>query len=54
MFSSIPWLSRAGSTISGGLLAKVNYKTASEFSFLIALPVMVGATGLDLLKAGRI
>ncbi len=45
-----PGFSRAGSTISGGLLAKVNYKTASEFSFLIALPVMVGATGLDLLK----
>ena len=49
-----PGFSRAGSTISGGLLAKVNYKTASEFSFLIALPVMVGATGLDLLKAGSI
>ncbi|BCD21371.1 hypothetical protein BC30090_0268 [Bacillus cereus] len=46
-----PGFSRAGSTISGGLLAKVNYKTASEFSFLIALPVMVGATGLDLLKS---
>ena len=28
-----PGFSRAGSTISGGLLAKVNYKTASEFSF---------------------
>ncbi|WP_277996649.1 undecaprenyl-diphosphate phosphatase, partial [Bacillus thuringiensis] len=26
-----PGFSRAGSTISGGLLAKVNYKTASEF-----------------------
>ncbi|MDD1370727.1 undecaprenyl-diphosphate phosphatase UppP, partial [Bacillus sp. MHSD17] len=46
-----PGFSRAGSTISGGLLAKVNYKAASEFSFLIALPVMVGATGLDLLKS---
>lgn len=48
-----PGFSRAGSTISGGLLAKVNYKTASEFSFLIALPVMVGATGLDLLKSWK-
>ncbi len=46
-----PGFSRAGSTISGGLLAKASYKTASEFSFLIALPVMVGATGLDLLKS---
>ncbi|WP_000001431.1 MULTISPECIES: undecaprenyl-diphosphate phosphatase, partial [Bacillus cereus group] len=48
-----PGFSRAGSTISGGLLAKVNYKTASEFSFLIALPVMIGATGLDLLKSWK-
>ena len=42
-----PGFSRAGSTISGGLLAKVNYKTASEFSFLIALPVMIGALSVD-------
>ena len=53
VLSSIPRFSRAGSTISGGLLAKVNYKTASEFSFLIALPVMIGATGLDLLKSWK-
>jgi undecaprenyl-diphosphatase len=46
-----PGFSRAGSTISGGLLTKASYKTASEFSFLIAIPVMVGATGLDLLKS---
>lgn len=46
-----PGFSRAGSTISGGLLARATYKTASEFSFLIALPVMIGATGLDLLKS---
>ncbi|YAR64293.1 undecaprenyl-diphosphate phosphatase [Bacillus cytotoxicus] len=45
-----PGFARAGSTISGGLLAKVNYKTASEFSFLIALPVMIGITGRDVLK----
>ncbi|GAE95280.1 undecaprenyl-diphosphatase [Gracilibacillus boraciitolerans JCM 21714] len=45
-----PGFSRAGSTISGGLLSKASYKASSEFSFLIALPVMVGATGLDLLK----
>lgn len=46
-----PGFSRAGSTISGGLLAKASYRTASEFSFLIALPVMIGATSLDLLKS---
>ncbi|MDN3018979.1 undecaprenyl-diphosphate phosphatase [Paenibacillus sp. BSR1-1] len=46
----IPGFSRAGSTISGGLLAGANHKTAAEFSFLIALPIMVGATGLDFIK----
>ncbi|WP_140159013.1 ABC transporter permease [Bacillus thuringiensis] len=53
LLGNFPGFSRAGSTISGGLLAKVNYKTASEFSFLIALPVMIGATGLDLLKSWK-
>lgn len=47
----IPGFSRAGSTISGGLLAGANHKTAAEFSFLIALPIMVGATGLDFVKS---
>jgi undecaprenyl-diphosphatase len=46
-----PGFSRAGSTISGGLLTRASYTAASEFSFLIALPVMIGATGLDLLKS---
>ncbi|MEH7097376.1 undecaprenyl-diphosphate phosphatase [Neobacillus vireti] len=47
----IPGFSRAGSTISGGLLARANHKTAAEFSFLVALPIMVGATGLDFVKS---
>ena len=47
----IPGFSRAGSTMSGGLLAGANHKTAAEFSFLIALPIMVGATGLDFIKS---
>ncbi|PLS04292.1 undecaprenyl-diphosphate phosphatase [Neobacillus cucumis] len=47
----IPGFSRAGSTISGGLLAGANHKTAAEFSFLVALPIMVGATGLDFIKS---
>ncbi|MFS0781673.1 undecaprenyl-diphosphate phosphatase [Bacillus sp. 1P06AnD] len=50
IFAVLPGFSRAGSTISGGLLVGANPKTAAEFSFLIALPVMIGATGLDLLK----
>lgn len=47
----IPGFSRAGSTISGGLLVGANHRTAAEFSFLVALPIMVGATGLDLIKS---
>lgn len=46
-----PGFSRSGSTISGGLLARASYVAASEFSFLVALPIMVGATGLDLYKS---
>lgn len=47
----IPGFSRAGSTISGGLLARADHKTSAEFSFLVALPIMVGATGLDFVKS---
>lgn len=46
-----PGFSRAGATISGGLLVGANHKTAAEFSFLVALPIMVGATGLDFIKS---
>lgn len=46
-----PGFSRAGSTISGGLISGVNHKAAAEFSFLIALPIMIAATGLDLLDS---
>ncbi|MDR4949691.1 undecaprenyl-diphosphate phosphatase [Neobacillus cucumis] len=47
----IPGFSRSGSTISGGLLAGADHKAAAEFSFLVALPIMVGATGLDFVKS---
>ncbi len=47
----IPGFSRSGSTISGGLLVRANHKTSAEFSFLVALPIMVGATGLDFIKS---
>ena len=47
----IPGFSRAGSTISGGLLVRADHKTSAEFSFLVALPIMVGATGLDFIKS---
>ena len=46
----IPGVSRSASTIIGGLLLGVERKTIVEFSFLLALPTMAAATGLDLLK----
>ena len=46
----VPGVSRAGATILGGLWLGVPRKTIVEFSFLLALPTMAGATGLDLLK----
>jgi undecaprenyl-diphosphatase len=46
-----PGFSRSGSTISGGLLAGCNRRTAAELSFIVAVPVMLAATGYDLLKS---
>jgi undecaprenyl-diphosphatase len=50
-FSLWPGMSRSGSTIVGGLLVKLDYETAATFSFLISVPVMIAATGYDLLKS---
>ncbi len=50
VFALIPGTSRAGSTIIGALLVGVGRKASAEFSFLLALPVMCAASGLDLLK----
>ncbi len=46
----VPGVSRAAATIVGGELLGVNRKTIVEFSFLLAIPTMMAATGLDLLK----
>lgn len=51
-FSMVPGVSRAASTIFGGLLAGFDRKQAAEFSFLLAIPTMFAATGYDLLKTG--
>ncbi len=49
--SIIPGVSRAASTIIGAMILKTNRKTAVEFSFLLAIPTMAAATGLDLFKS---
>jgi len=43
-----PGFSRSGSTISGGLLLGTSQKAAADFTFMISVPVMLGATVLDL------
>ncbi len=46
----IPGISRSGATIVGGLLRGVNHEDSAHFSFLIAIPVIVGATVLEVPK----
>lgn len=48
----IPGVSRSGATIMGALTLGVERRTAAEFSFFLAIPTMLGATALELLKKG--
>jgi undecaprenyl-diphosphatase len=48
--SLIPGVSRAAATIMGGMLTGLNRKTATEFSFYLAIPVIAAASLFDLLK----
>lgn len=49
--SVVPGVSRAAATIIGGLLTGLDRPTATEFSFLLAVPTMMAATGLDIWKS---
>jgi undecaprenyl-diphosphatase len=46
----VPGVSRSGATILGGLSLGVERRTAAEFSFFLAVPTMLGATTLELVK----
>jgi undecaprenyl-diphosphatase len=48
----IPGVSRSSSTILGGLWLGLKRKTIVEFTFLLAVPTMLAATGYDLIKSG--
>jgi len=46
----VPGVSRSGASIMGALLLGVERRTATEFSFFLAIPTMLGATVYDLYK----
>ena len=50
LLSLIPGTSRSGSTIIGGLILGLERSVIAEFTFFLAIPVMVGASLLKLLK----
>jgi len=49
-FAMIPGVSRAMATIFGAMIVGMDRKKATEFSFLLAIPTMFGASILDLYK----
>ncbi|MEB2552504.1 undecaprenyl-diphosphate phosphatase, partial [Burkholderia gladioli] len=46
----IPGVSRSGSTIIGGMLAGLDRRVATEFSFFLAIPIIFGATFYETVK----
>jgi undecaprenyl-diphosphatase len=48
--SIVPGVSRSAASIVGGLMVGLRRATIVEFSFLLAVPTMLAATGLDLAK----
>jgi len=50
MLALIPGVSRSGATIVGALLFGTDKRSAAEFTFFIALPIMAGAFGYDFFK----
>ncbi len=55
MIAIVPGISRSGSTITAGLLRKVQRDDAARFSFLLSTPIIIGSGAievLDLAKAG--
>jgi undecaprenyl-diphosphatase len=50
----VPGVSRSAATILGGLLVGIRRMAIVEFSFLLAAPVMMAATGLDLAKSASL
>jgi undecaprenyl-diphosphatase len=49
-----PGMSRSAATILGGMLSGVERKTATEYSFFAAVPIMIVATGYELFKQRQV
>jgi len=49
-FGMIPGTSRSGATIIGGLLVGLSRPVATEFSFFLAIPTLIGASVLEVFK----
>ena len=47
----VPGVSRSGATIMGGIALGVGRRAATEFSFFLAVPIMVAASGLEAVKS---
>jgi len=45
-----PGFSRSGSTISGGVLLGMSHRAAADFTFIMAVPIMAGASAVSLVK----
>jgi undecaprenyl-diphosphatase len=50
-FALWPGMSRSGSTIVGGLIAKLDHQTSAKFSFIIGVPIMVLAVAYEMLSS---
>lgn len=49
-FALWPGFSRSGSTISGGVILGMSHRAAADFTFIMAVPIMFGASALSLFK----
>jgi len=54
VLSIIPGTSRSGATIIGALIIGVSRTAAAEFTFFLAVPVMLGLSAIKLLKFGLV
>jgi len=50
LLALVPGVSRSGSSILGGMLLGIDRRAATEFSFFLAIPIMLGASALKLIK----